>query len=607
MWLVLFLLGLAVVLWRATKDPVWFTMGGCYVYFAVPMEEFFAPTFKYQAVLFAGAVAGGAMMYPDLFDRWARADITEAARRMGHLAIARAKKAMSEVLISTGMRPDNRQGAIQAAMLQAGRDEARRVLEDEGTPALNPIVMTAVDRTLEKASGRAEESVSALKGRMRRAPPSTADAILRGEVVESFEEHATDGLDERLNQRLEKAFEDEEPTRSRSEGEGPLGIPQPVSSMAGIFTNVGVWLHIVFIILTYIGAQIAIYDPDASLDKFEVARLLLIPIFGILAGVRTPRHFFMFVLAWCFGVWHICMNGVTYWLQYGGRADNAGGQGGEANFLGGIIVSVIPVMFGLTLNLKVLWQRLAALGTAGCYTLGVLASGSRAGFLALGMALGYWVLHTNRRMIAVGVMLMAGSGFLVAAPESFWERMGTIVGMRGDNQWVENPAEPSAGSRIVLWNLAFDIWKRHPVMGIGPYNYMEVSAEETTFVDAYEGKRGLQAHNTWLQLLAEYGTVGSIVWGGSFFLALYLFRRARKKMRQYEGMEWFCAICLGLEAGGIGTAAILMFNSFQWYDYLYWYMVSGPLALSIASRHAERLDWLKPAPREDDRLPAPLP
>lgn len=600
-WAVVFFCGLAVVLWLGFREPVWFTMGACYVYFAIPTEEFWAPEFKYQAVLFVLGAVASFVMYPALFDRWAREELTERAKRAARTAVERASQVMSEALVTAGDLPDSRPGAIKDAMMNVGRKEARRAVEDQCAPALKTAVLEAVEQTLAGASRRAD-AAHIIEERMRRSPRSTRAAIARDEVAESFRARAADGLEEHVEESLEKAHEhDAGAARSRRGDEGPLGIPLPMNAFAGIFTNVGFWLHIVFIVLTYIGAHTARYDTAASMTVFETSYLLLIPIVGILAGVRTPRHFLMYVGAWCFGVWHIAMNGVRYWVHYGGRADYAGGQGGEANFLGGIAVSVAPIMFALALNLKVPWHRLFALGNAGIYTLAILASGSRAGFLSFGVALGYWVVQTNRKLVAIGIMTMAGSGFLIAAPESFWERMGTIIGMHGDNQWVQSAAEPSAAARLVLWGLALDLWQENPVTGIGPYNYIRVSGEETEFVDAYLGERGLQAHNTWFQLLAEYGTVGTIVWGGSFLLSLFLLRRARKKMRQYEGMEWFCALCLGLEAGGVGTASVLMFNSYQWYDYIYWFMITGPLALSIASRHAARLDWFEPPAARKDK------
>ena len=390
----------------------------------------------------------------------------------------------------------------------------------------------------------------------------------------------------------------------RADGaKGPLGIPIPNGPLGGLGKNPGFWLHVVFIFLTWYGAENALRDPVVSEARVWVAVLLLIPLIALCFAVRNARHFQLFTLAWMFGTWHLAMNGITFGLQYGGRADSAGGQGGEANFLGAVIVAVAPIAFGMAINMPTFFWRVAGLGCAGCYALGVLASGSRAGLLAMIGSLGYWLMCTHRKLVAVGLACVAASGFLVVAPESFWEKMGTIMGEKDKNPWVQTAVEPSKGERLVLWTLAIEIWEKHPITGIGPLNYPIISAEETDFTDPYKGQRGLQAHSTWLQLLAEYGIIGGIVWAGSYLFALVCFRRARRRMTGYAGYEWFPALCLGFEAGAIASAIVLSFNSFQWYDYIYWHMIFGPLTYEIAKTTAERLDWMKPGEYEMARPP----
>jgi O-antigen ligase len=217
--------------------------------------------------------------------------------------------------------------------------------------------------------------------------------------------------------------------------------------------------------------------------------------------------------------------------------------------------------------------------------------------------IGYWMIMTNKKAIAGGLLFIAVACFLAVADEEFYERMGTIMGEKDNNPWIANEVEASKHERIVLWDLAIKIWKQHPMTGIGPMNYPRVSAEETSFTDAYQGRRGLQTHNTWLQFLSEYGLIGTFVWGGAFFFSIFCYWRARQRMRHYAGYEWFCAMCLGLEAGAMSTAIVISFNSFGWYDYLYWHFITGPLALEIAYSTAERLDWLEPAQLEERRPP----
>jgi hypothetical protein len=601
-WQAIFFVGLVAVLVMAFKDPVWLVCAGAYVYFAIPHVEFKVPAAPYQAGFF-GLAFLSSFFYYALFHKWGAQEIHQQALKAGQAAIDAAREAMKEAL-SLAVVQDKLPGEIRQAAVTAGEAIALDVVSKVTPSALYIPVRRAVQTTMATAADQAEQEILKI---MNLAWGST-----KGNLRVAVQERAMPILDESLNKTLPAVINknvddaikaDQAFAATQSASRGPLGIPMPQGPIGGLLTNPGLWLHVIFVILTYFGARNAVYSYENAAPRVMVAVLLLIPLSAILLSVRTAHHFRIFVYAWMFGTWHICMNGVSYWLQYGGRADNAGGQGGEANFLGAIIVTVTPIAFGLAINAKHFLERMAFLGVAGCYALGVLASGSRAGLLAMIGGLGYWLMNTTRRGMAIGLFMMAASGFLVAAPESFWEKMGTILGPKDTNPWVQGQVEPSKGERLVLWALAMRLWREHPVWGIGPLNYPVVSAEETDFTDPYQGQRGLQTHNTWLQLLAEYGVVGAMVWGGAFLLSTYCYRRARRRLRDYPGWEWYGALCLGLESGSISSAIVLSFNSFQWYDYIYWHMIVGPLALEIARRTGDRLDWMKPVETKEQRPP----
>jgi O-antigen ligase len=114
----------------------------------------------------------------------------------------------------------------------------------------------------------------------------------------------------------------------------------------------------------------------------------------------------------------------------------------------------------------------------------------------------------------------------------------------------------------------------------------------------------MMTHNSWLQIAAEYGAVGLLVWGGAFAMSIFYYRRARMKMARRPGWEWFGAYCLGLEAGALGCGVAITFASFQWHDYLYWHFIYGPLVFQIAQDTAEQLDWHLPSEFAIKRPPA---
>lgn len=602
MWLGIFFVGLAVVVILALRDPIWWTMAACYVYFAIPIQEFQAPGAPYQAAFFALGIFF-AIFYYWKYPVWAEKEIYDTGLEVAREAIEATREPAAEALL-TAVLQDKLPGEIRGAMARASEATAVKIVDAKCPRPIAVVVRRAVQSTLNQAIHDAELEVVKVLERVDVRTKGNLRIILEQRAVPVLNEGLDKKLDDQVRENIEELLAtDAREARDRPGNLGPLDIPLPKGSVGGIIGNVGLWAHVAFTIMTWAFGHQALYDKELALGKVMTCVLLFIPLLGIIAAVRTVRHFWMVALAWMFGTWHICMNGVHYWVLNGGRADNAGGQGGESNFLAGIICMVAPIAFGLALNAKQQWHKLLGLAVAGCYVLGVLASGSRAGLLALIGGMGYWMMETNRRLLAVGLIMMASMGFGIAAPASFWSKMATIVEPSGANPWVRHMVEPSKHERQVLWALGIKIWKEHPVTGIGPMNYVRVSAEETDFTDAYKGQRGLQAHNTWVQLLAEYGLVGGFVWGGMYFLSILCYRRARKKMKPYEGYEWFGALCLGFEAGALAHAVTLVFNSFQWYDYIYWHFVFGPLALEVATHTAAKLEWLRPGDFIDVRPP----
>ncbi len=603
-WKIIFFLGIPYAFYRAIRDPAWSCAVGMYFYFAIPWLEFGVP--GKWALIFNCMAVLGSLRYYKLFSAWGKDEIKELGLSVARESLAEVRdeviQALSDITVQNPLP-----GEIRQAGMNAGEAKALETVNDRAPAAINISVRRAVQDALTQACDAGEREALKVIESVQGRPKGQMHAMAKERIALVVDEALDKNLAENINGNVDdeiRVFELDMENVRRNEGRGPLGIPNPKGPIGGLLSNSGLWLHLLFAVLTYIGAKTALKNPANAMNQVNVCILLMIPLVTIITAIRNDRHFKLASFAWMLGVFHICMNGVTYWLQFGGRADSAGGQGGEANFLGAITAAVTPIAFGLALNMKKNWQRVIAVGFAGVYFLGILASGSRAGLLAMFAGMGYWMVNTNRKGVAGGLACMAVSCFLAVAPDNFYERMGTILGEKDNNPWIKSPVEPSKHERVVLWNLAIKIWKEHPWMGVGATNYVDISAEETTITDAYQGARGMQTHNSWLQILSEYGIIGFLVWFGNFTLAIWCYRKARMKLRKYPEYGWFGAICLGFESGSLSSAMCLTFNSFQWYDYVYWHMIFGPLALEIATSTAERLEWLQPTGNQD-ALPPP--
>ena len=596
MWLIVFVLALPLAIYKALREPIWAAVIAAYFYFAIPTREFLAPSAPYQVIFWAVA-ALTSWRYRSFGQQWARQELDTVGLEIGREVVAALEPELRRQLHAVANeRATPSEAHIQKRVADAVTDRAFDLVGERAPEVLVAPITAAIGGAIEAAAAAGGRELLAIRAIGEAQQPGALHAALEARAAPAmkaaFETTATQAIADVIQRLLE---EDERISgRGRQADRGPLNFPLERGPAAALASNSGIWLHLAFIALNYFGALNARHDYTVAIARFEQTLLLLIPLVAIVCAVRTIRHWRLFMWGWMFGVWHLSMNGINIWLRYGGRADQIGGQGNDANFLGAITVFVAPVAFSMAIAETRTILRWIGLFAAGCYTLAIIACGSRGALLAFAASMGYWLLCSKRKLLAIGLALVGLACFLAVAPQEFWERMGTMVLPGDTNPWIHHTLEPSAHERVLLWDLAIDLFKQNPWFGIGPQQFVKES-EVLPIVDAYFGQRGMMTHNSWLQIAAEYGGVGLVVWAGNFVLPLLFYRRARSKLAGHPELAWFPPYCIGLEAGVIGSAAAITFSSFQWLDYVYWGMILGPLTLQVAADTALRLSWYNQA------------
>jgi O-antigen ligase len=133
---------------------------------------------------------------------------------------------------------------------------------------------------------------------------------------------------------------------------------------------------------------------------------------------------------------------------------------------------------------------------------------------------------------AVLVVMVLSLGGNTSGP-AFGERLTSIV---------SSGSEPdrSVRDRYALWTTAVDIWADHPVFGVGMKDFVEyrdsyapMSLSAGSDVDdpqaGFRREPLLSAHNQYLMVLSEQGTVGILAFGG--LLATLGFGALRRRRR----------------------------------------------------------------------------
>ena len=176
-------------------------------------------------------------------------------------------------------------------------------------------------------------------------------------------------------------------------------------------------------------------------------------------------------------------------------------------------------------------------------TIGMALSGSRNGMLVLVIPLALLLLNRKTARTVLVLLLIAAISYAALNPSAsritdLWNVLTktrphtNVPGGPGAGGIAAAPREPStAVTRLMLWQSAVRMFMDHPVFGIGPGGYNRaLKAYASDSLRALENpkieREYLHAHNGFLNLLAEFGLVGTAV--AMVFLAwviLNVFRR----------------------------------------------------------------------------------
>ena len=242
----------------------------------------------------------------------------------------------------------------------------------------------------------------------------------------------------------------------------------------------------------------------------------------------------------------------------------------DSNHFGAFIVSYCSFFLGLLLFDKDKWRRLLFLAAVlfGLYPL--FFSYSRGAYVAAIGVLVFFGLLKKRSLLILAVVLFLS-----------WQTLlpPTVVERIEMTKTEEGELEGSAGVRLDLWSHAIDLFKKHPILGVGWGGFRFTVPEGLKFKDA---------HNLYMKTLSEQGIIGLILLLFIFFMSLKsgqrLFKTGRTPFQK------------GLGFGFLGcTVAFIITNMFgdRWsyfvlgdYFWILWGVVDRAILMSDISVEA---------------------
>jgi probable O-glycosylation ligase (exosortase A-associated) len=329
--------------------------------------------------------------------------------------------------------------------------------------------------------------------------------------------------------------------------------------------DVRLWAMIVLVAIVAgsIAANTLRWDYQGSRFSDLVKIVFVALLTSALCVTRRRLRAVMFVVAIGLGFYGVKN---AFWFMLGqGTGVGPGGMLKDNNDFALAMVMNLPLLWYLADDIAPgRWQRLGrrAMHFAFFLTmLTVMATGSRGGFLSMGIVLMMMAMKTRWKVPAlIGMALLALIGLMLAPPE-YIERLQSIT--KADDESVQG--------RFLSWQVAFNMIQDRPMLGIG---FKNMVWEYQRYLAGVKVPMNVEvvpsrvAHNSYLQVWAESGSFAFAIFLFMIFSTIFMARRIVKRTKGTVD-AWIAPYGLAIECSFYGFLTGAMFLNRAHFDLLY--------------------------------------
>lgn len=340
-----------------------------------------------------------------------------------------------------------------------------------------------------------------------------------------------------------------------------IGVMGLLFQRGGLKIPAPVWLYMAFVLWAFIASLGSSFPEIAREQIIERLKLVIVMVVAVNA-LRTEgqlRFYLIFFLG-CFVLFPVRGTLVNYVIGYHpfGRAiwnyiyNNPNDLAALCLIALGVALAVMLAEPSQTL------VRFGAGVGAALLLVVILLTQSRGAFIGLVVGMGpatMRLLMKRRRLLLPVTLVVLAIGYLT--PTSVWERLAGIGQLTSVETIAQADPEGSAEQRFQIQKVAWRIVGDHPLFGVGLGVYPIANAMYAPEL----GKR--DTHNTYLNLAAEVGLPGLVLWCALFGSTLLHASRSRRDMETTTlaaQQIWVERALIGyLVASLVGTYSALTF------------------------------------------------
>lgn len=233
----------------------------------------------------------------------------------------------------------------------------------------------------------------------------------------------------------------------------------------------------------------------------------------------------------------------------------ANGFYGHPMTLGGWLCIFLPLFLIEFFERRLLGKYYWLAGLAFCIcSAGLVFNATRGAWLAVAIVsavLLIYYMFKSKRNLAVSIIFVALISTVLVNNPKFMHRLDTIDDF---NKYQSNT------ERILIWQSAWNMFKDHPVLGVGLGQYTKNYQQKYISPEAKEPKLG-HAHNNFMQMLAENGIVGFagfvIMFGYIIFKNLITWVKVKNVYALMIVSATVCLLLQGFTEYNVGNSAVI--------------------------------------------------